>query len=134
MRKYLTIPLPSLLLSNVGDVHVFCDASNILIPFQTDPTTGRRRDYPRLCPKRLLQLIADERKVVKAIVAGSFVDEPSPVWDNWLQGGWEAPIPLERDRGVDELIRSSAFALLSDGTLSFVEPHTLVRITIDWRR
>ena len=78
-----------------------------------------------------MKLVADERNVASAIVAGSFVDEPSPVRDNWLQGGWEAPIPLERDRGVDELIHSSAFALLSDGTLSFVEPHTLVLLTGD---
>ena len=113
--------------------HIFCDASNIIIGLQKDPSTGRQDDNVKLSPSKLLQLVSGGLlNVDEAIVAGSFAKHPdTPLWDKWRDSAWDVRL-LQlvggKEQAVDDILQSPLFATLAS---SYKEPRTLVLLTGD---
>jgi transcription antitermination factor NusA-like protein len=118
-------------------LHVFVDASNIMISSQIIGNNNERDTSIRIRVDKLIEIVTNGRHIENGVVLGTNPDKTSKYWNRWRDGGFQVHVfenvtdsktGRKYEQGVDDTLQTM---MSRDVAKIFNPPHTLVLLTGD---
>jgi hypothetical protein len=117
-------------------LHIFVDASNIMIGSQLVGNTNERDTSIRLRVDKLIEVVSRGRHIETGVVIGTTPERSSTFWNRWTDAGFAVHVfenvtdrsGKRGEQGVDDALQSMMF---KDASKIFTPVRTLVLLTGD---